>query len=214
VDRSAPTGDLEGSYIRSKQDSDRKVRAMQAAGAPVVRVHPCGQIGPDDPYLNQSNVMIRDILRGLYPLWPTGGLPWGDARDTAATIAAVMAGRGDGAAAWISPCHNLADGRLIEVLRDLTGRRLPAVVLPGGALAATIRTTRPLVRALPGRISLPLPQEGATELAAAGNVFDDTATVDLLGVPRRELHESLGETLRWMVSAGHLSARQAGRAAA
>lgn len=213
VDRDAPTGDLDGSYITSKADSDRAVRAMQHAGAPIVRVHPCAQYGPGDPYLNPSNELIRDILRGLYPMWPTGSLPWGDVRDTAATISAVVGGRGDGAPAWLSPCYNLADDGMKQALRDVTGRRLPGVVLPGRALAGAIGLARPLVKVLPDAVQLPLPQERSTELAAAATVFDDSDTVDLLGVPRRPLDESLAETVAWMVAAGHLTPRQAGRVA-
>jgi nucleoside-diphosphate-sugar epimerase len=212
VDRSAPPGDLGGSYIRSKVDSDRAVRAWQAEGAPIVRVHPCAQYGPHDPYLNPSNVLIRDILRGWYPMWPTGSLPWGDVRDTAATIAAVVDGRGDGGAAWLTPCHNLADDQMKQALREVTGRRLPGVVLPGRALGAVLGAARPLVKALPDGIQPPMPQEKSTELAAAGTVFDDSATVELLGVPRRPLPDALADTVRWMVAAGHLTAKQAGHA--
>jgi nucleoside-diphosphate-sugar epimerase len=212
VDRLAPPGDLGGSYIRSKVDSDRAVRAWQAEGAPIVRVHPCAQYGPHDPYLNPSNVLIRDILRGWYPMWPTGSLPWGDVRDTAGTIAAVVDGRGDGADAWLTPCHNLADDQMKQALREVTGRRLPGVVLPGRALGAVLGAARPLVKALPDGIQPPMPQEKSTELAAAGTVFDDSATVELLGVPRRPLPDALADTVRWMAAAGHLTAKQAGHA--
>lgn len=211
VDRDAPVGNLDGSYITSKADSDRAVRAMQQAGAPIVRVHPSAQYGPGDPYLNPSNVLIRDILRGLYPMWPSGSLPWGDVRDTAATICAVIGGRGDGSPAWLTPSHNLADDGMRRALREVTGRRLPGVVLPGRTLGAVLGAARPLVKVLPSGVQLPLPQERSTELAAAGTVFDDSATVDLLGVLRRPLAASLAETVAWMVAVGHLTARQAGR---
>lgn len=214
IDRTAPTGDIDGSYVRSKQDSDRAVRALQAEGAPIVRVHPCAQIGPGDPYVNPSNEMVRDILRGLYPMWTSGSLPWGDVRDSAATIAAVVDGRGDGGQAWITPCHNLADDGLKQALRSVTGRRLPGVVVPGRIIGPVIGSARPLIRRLPDTVQVPLPQEGSTALSTAGTVFDDTDTLALLGVPRRPLHESLSDTVRWMVGAGHLSAKQAGRAAA
>lgn len=214
VDGTAPPGDLDGSYIRSKVDSDRAVRALRAEGAPIVRVHPCAQYGPQDPYLNPSNTMIRDILRGLYPMWPSGSLPWGDVRDSAATIVAVLERPGDPGEAWLTPCHNLADDGLKRALRSVTGRRLPGVVLPGHALGTALGWARPVVKVLPDRVQPPLPQERSTELAAEGTVFDDTATVEELGVARRPLADALADTVRWMVASGHLSAKQAGRAAA
>lgn len=213
VDGTAPEGDIEGSYVQSKVASDRTVRALQADGAPIVRVHPCAQIGPADPYLNPSNTLLRDILRGLYPVWPSGSLPWGDVRDTAAAITAVVEGRGDGRAAWISPCHNLADDQVIDALRTVTGRRLPAVVLPGRAMVRVVGSARPLMRVLPDRVTLPLPQEGSTAVVAAGTLFDDSATVAELGVPRSSLLDSVRDAVSWMVRAGHLPARAAGAAA-
>ena len=46
--------------------------------------------------------MIRDILRGLYPMWPSGSLPWGDVRDSAATIVAVLERPDDPGLAWLT----------------------------------------------------------------------------------------------------------------
>jgi dihydroflavonol-4-reductase len=213
VDRDSPAGDAVGSYPRSKRASDEVVRALRRSGAPVVRVHPCGQYGPFDPHLSASNAIVRDIVRGRYPLWASGSMPWGDVRDTAATIAAVMAGRGGDEEAWIVPLHNLHDGELADALRQVTRRRIVSVVVPGRVMAPAMRVLRPVLRVLPDRVLVPLPNEGAADLLASATVFDDSATVEGLGVTRRPLVPSLRETVAWFVSSGHLSARDAGAAA-
>ena len=40
---------------------------------------------------------------------------------------------------------------------------------------------------------------------------DYSATVEDLGIQGRSLEDSLRDTIRWLVDAGHLSARAAGR---
>jgi dihydroflavonol-4-reductase len=49
-----------GTYARSKAESEQVARRYQEEGAPVVIVYPGGVIGPDDPYLGDSNRAIAD----------------------------------------------------------------------------------------------------------------------------------------------------------
>jgi hypothetical protein len=42
---------------------------------------------------------------------------------------------------------------------------------------------------------------------------DDSAAREQLGVTFRPAVETIGDTVRWLYAAGHISARQAGRAA-
>ncbi|NHW87804.1 hypothetical protein, partial [Escherichia coli] len=64
----------------------------QAEGAPVVISYPPALLGPDDPKLGDQNARLRYLLRGLMPMWPTGGFPVGDVRDVAALHATLAAG--------------------------------------------------------------------------------------------------------------------------
>ena len=50
--------------------------------------------------------------------------------------------------------------------------------------------------------------------AACANVADHSATTQELGVQARPPEESVRDTVRWLVSAGHLKAKHAGRALA
>ena len=213
LDGTAEVGDIDGSYPRSKQASDVVARALQASGAPVVRVSPGGMLGPHDPHLGETDRTIRDILRGLYPMWIAGGMPYGDVRDTAATLAAVVdRGPGHGPSAWIPPSTNVEAPELFARLRALTGRRLPVAFLPGSMMLPVMKAARVPMRLLPERVTLPFPTEGGSDLFAARNTADDSATLATFGLARRDLDDTLRDTVRWLVDAGHLSAKRAGRA--
>jgi UDP-glucose 4-epimerase len=138
-----------------------------------------------------------------------GGMPVVDVRDVAAVHAAVMeAGRGP--RSYLVMGEFVPFARLLDLMRATTGRRLPAapglparVLLAGGAVADAVQ------RALPFR--LPLHREGPWTVIN-GRPGDDSITREELGVTFRPPAESVGDTVRWLNEAGHISARQAGRA--
>jgi dihydroflavonol-4-reductase len=200
LDQESPIGIASGPYTQSKVDSERVARERQDAGAPVAIVNPGAILGPDDPYLGESNQVVRDILRDRLPTWPRGGMQWVDVRDTADVVVAAL-GRPGG--------RFLVPGEAVtlphQVLRAVTGRRLPAVRLPLAAALPVLhlgyRTEWPL---------LPHAVEGARFIALHARV-DASATVSALGVTGRPLEESMRDTVRWLVQAGHISPRAAGR---
>ena len=87
----------------------------------------------------------------------------------------------------------------------MTGRRLPAIRLPVQAVLPVLklgyRTGWPI---------LPHAEEGARFIATDTSV-DYSATVDDLGISGRPLAESMRDTVRWLVDAGHISPRAAGK---
>lgn len=200
LDHQSPLGVSLGPYTQSKVESERIARDRQAAGAPVVIVNPGAILGPHDPYLGESDQVVRDILRGRLPTWPRGGMQWVDVRDVAEVVVASLGRPGR---------RYLVPGETVrlphEVLRTVTGRRLPAVPMPLAAALPVLRlgyaTDWPL---------LPYAVEGS-RLIATDTRVDFSATVEELGVHGRSLEESMRDTVRWLVEAGHISARAAGR---
>ncbi|HEX5968763.1 MAG TPA: SDR family NAD(P)-dependent oxidoreductase [Intrasporangium sp.] len=197
----SPLGVALGPYTESKIESERVARELQETGAPVAIVNPGGVLGPHDPYLGESADSIREILRGRLPTWPRGRLQWVDVRDTAEVVVAALQRPGR---------RYLVPGDTVELphepLREVTGRRLPAVRVPVTAALPLLhlgyRTGWPL---------LPHAIEGA-RVIAQGATVDYSATVSDLGIEGRPLTESLTDTIRWLVDAGHISRRAAGRA--
>lgn len=200
LDQESPIGIVIGPYTQSKVDSESVARERQDDGAPVAIVNPGAILGPHDPYLGESDQVVRDILRDRLPTWPRGGMQWVDVRDAADVVVAALARPGG---------RFLVPGETVtlphEVLRAVTGRRLPAVRLPLAAALPVLhlgyRTDWPL---------LPHAVEGARFIALHTRV-DASATVAALGVTGRPLEESMRDTVRWLAQVGHISLRAAGR---
>ena len=201
VDHESPLGVGIGPYSTSKIESERVARARQDAGSPVAIVNPGGVLGPMDPNLGESNQVVLEVLRGRLPMWPRGGLQWVDVRDTAAVIVAALERPGG---RFMVPGENVSAPHI--PLAAVTGRRLPFACVPLAALMPAL---------LPGYLTgwsfLPGALEGA-RLVRLGTEVDPSSAVTGLGIPGRPLRESMTDTVRWLVEAGHLSPRQAGSA--
>lgn len=200
VDHESPLGVTLGPYTRSKIESEQVARDRQEAGAPVSIVNPGAITGPHDPYVGESNQSLRDILRGRLPLWPRGSLQWVDVRDVAEVVVAALDHPGR---RYLVPGENVTLPH--EMLREVTGRRLPAVRMP-------IRAALPVLQL--GYLTewplLPHAVEGS-RLIATGTRVDASATVADLGVRGRSFEESMLDTTRWLAESGHISTRAAGR---
>lgn len=206
----SPLGEPNVPYARSKVEAERVARDLQRSGAPVVITRPGMVWGPNDPHLGETATLARDILRGRVPTRVSGGLPVVDVRDVAAVHAAVIeADRGP--RSYLATGEFVPFARLFELMRAVTGRRLPAapaaparILLAGGAIAEALQ------RVLPFR--LPMNREGLWSVIN-GRPGDDSLTREELGVTFRPPAEAIGDTVRWLYEAGHIGARQAGRAA-
>jgi dihydroflavonol-4-reductase len=203
LDGASPLGPGFGPYSGSKVASERVARDLQEEGAAVSIVNPGGILGPHDPYLGESDATIAAILKGRLPTWPRGALQWVDVRDVAAVVVALRGHRPGGR--WLIPGENITTPH--EGLRVVTGRRLPCVSVPARLAAAL---------SMPGYVTgwsfVPGAVEGVRIIGCA-NTVDASATTHELGVTARPLTESLRDTVRWLVEAGHVSAKQAGKAA-
>jgi nucleoside-diphosphate-sugar epimerase len=205
----SPLSSMRSVYIRSKAESEAVARELQRAGAPVVIVQPGAVFGPDDPYLNDQLRRLRDILRGQYLMWPSGGYLTVDVRDVARLHAAVMK-PGEGPRSYLVPGHFLDGRTLFGTLREVTGRRLPSVIVPARAMLPAAWAASTVQRVLP--FHLPAEYEGVLIIGSATRCDDSRARQEL-GIEPRPLAETLRDTVRWLHQAGHLTARQAGTAA-
>ncbi len=195
-------------YARSKADSERIVQRLQEAGAPIRSTYPPGIIGPDDPGLSEGNHTIRTFLRDTMVV-TSGGFQVVDVRDLAAIHAALLephvpAGRytiGGPMLDWVA---------LIELVDELTGRRVRRFRIPGPALRGLGRLGDLVKRVRP--FDFPLTREGM-QFATRWPGILSSPTLGSLGVRFREARETYAETIRWLHRAGHLTSEQAGRLA-
>ncbi|WDZ83317.1 NAD-dependent epimerase/dehydratase family protein [Micromonospora cathayae] len=206
----SPVGRPRETYLATKADAERVARRHQDEGAPLVVTYPVATLGPHDPYLGDQTARLRNLLRGLMPIWPTGGFPVGDVRDLARLHAEVLR-PGHGPGRFLGPGRYVSTREYVRTVRQVTGRPLPTVHLPAGAMLPVGRLADLAQRVLP--VDLPA-QYGAIYTCRVSRGVDTTATDRLLGAPARPFEQTVADTVRWLAGAGHLSRRRAGRAAA
>jgi nucleoside-diphosphate-sugar epimerase len=210
ITTSSAVGKPRETYMASKAEAEVIARRHQADGAPVVITYPLATLGPHDPLLGDQTARVRNVLRGLMPMWPMGGFPVSDVRDVARLHAAVLE-PGQGPRRYIAPGRYLTTREYVRTLRQVTGRLIPTIYLPAVAMLPVGMLTGLVQRALPVHIPA---EYGAIYTCAVGRPVDTTAAEALLGSTARPVAETMADTVRWLHEAGHLGRRPAGRAAA
>ena len=197
-----PLGDMTLPYSRSKIASEQVARGLQDQGHPVVTVYPGSVYGPYDPYAGEQAVRLAWIVRGLFPLWPTGSLHVVDVRETAAVISAVIE-PGLGPRRYVVPGHAVTGRELYGEVSAILGRRRPQV--PMSLIVTPIATgsMEPLLKVLPSRWHYPADREGA-EITLRSTTFDTSPAEQDLGVTPRPFAETIRDTIEWQVDVGRL----------
>jgi dihydroflavonol-4-reductase len=204
----SPLGTAREPYLASKSAAEGIARWQQAQGAPVVIVYPPALLGPDDPKLGDQNARLRYLLRGLMPMWPSGGFPVGDVRDTSALLAGLLTAPSDGLDRHFGPGRYLTTRDLVRGVRQVTGRRLPAVFLPARAMLPFAYLVGLMQRVWPWHI----PAEYGACYVCACDARPVVGTA-ALGIDPRPFAGTLADTVRWLYATGRVSAGQAGHAA-
>jgi dihydroflavonol-4-reductase len=202
----SPVGQPGWPYCRSKADSELVARNYQARGAPVVSVMPAAVWGPQDPHFGEGVTLATNVLRNRYPIVMRGGTHIADVRDVAAVLAAVME-PGRGPRSYMVSGHYISLPDLIRTLGELSGRRIRFVIFPRWFLAAFGRAADVVQRRLKTR--LPWQGEGIWVMNCAARC-DDSKTRGEFGLEPRPLHDTLADTVRWLLRVGHLSPAAAG----
>ncbi|GAA0975676.1 SDR family NAD(P)-dependent oxidoreductase [Acrocarpospora macrocephala] len=199
-----PVGRPRETYLASKAGAEEVARGHQLDGVPVVITYPPALAGPGDPRLGDQNARIRDVLRGLMPMWPTGGFPLGDVRDTAELHVRALT-EPDLSGRHFGPGRYVATREFLGALRQVTGRPLRTAFLPARAMLPAARCADLAQRWWPWHIPA---QYGAVYTCAVAAPVEEQAST--LGVQARPLAETMRDTVRWLRDTGRITARQAG----
>ena len=204
-----PLGDLDMPYARSKRASEEVARRLQQQGRPVVTLYPGGVLGPHDPYRGDQSERLRWMARGIFPLFPRGGMHMVDVRTVADTVLAVLE-PGRGPRRYVVPGTHADAAAFYRSLARVQGRRRPYLTGPTPLLRPMTRSLDVLQRRLPGRLHMPTDPEGV-EIMVRNTRLDDTPARTELGVEPVPFEQSLRDTLTWLVEAGRLPRRYAPR---
>jgi nucleoside-diphosphate-sugar epimerase len=207
----SPVGRPREAYFASKAAAEHVARRFQAEGDPVAITYPPALFGPDDPHVGDQTERLRSILRGLMPMWPLGGFPVGDVRDTAALHARLLGDDGpEKQGRHFGPGRYLSTRRLIGTVREVTGRRLPTLFLPARAMLPVGAMTSVVQRFWPYHIPA---EYGGIYISMCNARVAEDASVPL-GIRPRPAAETLADTVRWLHGKGLLTDKQAGLATA
>jgi nucleoside-diphosphate-sugar epimerase len=210
VDESTPLADVSEPYSRSKRDSEAHVRGLQQRGLPVQITYPVAIVGPDDPKLSVANRAVATFVGQALPR-STTGFQAVDVRDLAQGHLWLLThppGNDFAAARYIIGGHYLPWDELRLRLETLTGRRLfsprvsPSLLRGMGATADRIKRV------------VPFETQISAEAMAINTQWppaDSSRFLATSGLRFRSPEETFGDTIRWMVEAGHLPRRKAGK---
>ena len=199
----SPVARPRDAYLATKAAAETVARDHQRADAPVVITYPSALLGPHDPRLGDQNARLRNALRGLMPMWSSGGFPVGDVRDTAAMHAGLLTGSPSGRC--FGPGHYVSTREYLDTLRAVTGRGLPAVFLPAKAMLPMGLLTGVVQHVWPWHI--PAEYGAIYTCDRAARVADDA---DTSGVRPRPIGDTIRDTVSWLRRTGWLSERLAG----
>jgi len=206
-----------GPYTRSKIEAERKVRAAQADGVPVVSVYPGGIFGPRDPNqdLSDSVAVVRDIMLGKMPTIPKhAAMPFVDVRDVAKVLVGALE-PGHGPRRYLMAGEQIELRELVRICMSLTGRRLPLFPASKKVLQLTGRVADRIAE----RTGKTMPFSAETvDLMAVGidhpNItYDQSPAERDFGMPATAMRDTIRDTLLWLVEAGHLTPAKIGHLA-
>ena len=214
IDEAAPLAQTQNPYAKSKTDAEVLVRQWQAAGKPVQITYPAAVLGPDDPKLCTSNGGLLTFASKTLPITRTG-FQFVDARDMAHMHCALLEnppnsapGADYSAYRFILGGHYLPWGQLRDALQSVTGRRPPACPLPAPLLRVAAKLADGWQKIHPFETQL---TSEAVAFMTQWVAADSARVQRHTGLGFRPANDTLTDTLRWLVQAGHMDARFAGK---
>lgn len=204
----SPPGTAENAYGASKVACEHYVRTLQDEGAPVHITYPGSVIGPDDPALTEPHQGLKTYLISAVPVMPSGN-QWVDVRDVAQAHCTLLesdlpAGR------YTLGGHFVPWTRLVDILSELTGKRIRKIPVPGSMMRGVGRLVDIINQYRDKPIDIPMTHE-AMVYATNWVKMDDSKAEAELGLRFRPVEESFADAIRSLVAAGEIEPEQAGK---
>ncbi len=192
--------DPASAYGRSKADAERYVRSLQDDGAPVTIIYPGGVLGPHDPNFGAGHGAIVTNYRTGTPIIDGGGWSIVDVRDVADLFVAAF-GPEPLPPRLVLGGRTLSTDALNRMLTEIGGRKVRRIPMSAGLLRGIGRFNDQLMRLVP--VDFSLTGEGMDYLTR-WEPSEDALALEVIGHELRPTVETLTDTVRWLVDAGHL----------
>ena len=192
-----PPGPLPSVYAKTKLAGDRTVWELAAkTQLAVVMLFPGGVLGPGDE--KSSGRYIMDLLERRMParVMENSVMTWVDVRDVVEAIVKAMEKAGNEGEKYIVGNHRLTFGQLNELVRDISGVRLPRLRMP----RLLLKPNALLLTALANLIQRPplwgMAADAIATLSHGIAANGEKAQRDL-GVRYRPIRETLEDAIAW-----------------
>jgi dihydroflavonol-4-reductase len=177
-------------YPRSKGLGERDVWRAVDRGLDAVVIAPTAVVGPGDHGPSEMGRALLDLYRGRWPVLLDCGFDWVDVRDVVAgaIAAAERAPRG---AKYVLSGRWASFPALSRIMAEVTGRRAPAIVLPGWSAMGVAHAAR-FVAELLGMQPFTRP-EAIRVVTEPRLRFDHGRARRELGYAPRPLHDTVAD---------------------
>jgi nucleoside-diphosphate-sugar epimerase len=201
VTADAPPTPSKMPYGRSKVEAELYLRELQAGGAPIAILYPAGIAGPDDPGFSDTCKAIKYRIDNGFRIFGDGGTQYIDVRDLAAIILSFIEQGGSGR--FPVPGVFSTWTEQADIIEEVSGCQLKRIPASGWKLRLVGRLTD-FVRRF-RKVDSPISAE-TMRYATLWPRIANSEELQKRGLVLRDLRETFGDTLAWMVRAGHLDA--------
>ncbi|MCO4769349.1 MAG: NAD-dependent epimerase/dehydratase family protein [Deltaproteobacteria bacterium] len=178
-------------YILSKHYAERRVRAAQRAGAPVVTVYPAMPFGPGDHRPTPTGMLLLRALGGAYFAAGPGSVNAVDVRDVARGHLLALENAPDGGRYLLSG-HHLTMKGFLKLAHEVGQVSRPLLSVPGWFMRALGRIGDQV-----GRFTEPLVDSKAVMYTSQHLTYDCSRAETELGYTRRPIEETLADAIDW-----------------
>lgn len=198
-----PVTEPDSRYAKTKAQAERNARALQAEGAPVVCIYPASVNGPIDPTVGSGQEFLANYVNSGSMLVTSGGLTFTDVRDLAVLVSRLLE-PGRGPRRIMATADYLSHQRILDIMREQTGKEIKPVKVPGWILRAVGRLADLKQRALGGPTP-DLTYEAAAVLTRCVPQ-DEREARALIGAQLIGGEQSLRDMVDWMKTEGIIKA--------
>ena len=189
-------------YGQSKVEAELYLRALQAEGKPITIVYPGGIIGPDDPGFSDAFKALKHRIENGFRIFGDGGMQHIDVRDLAALIVSMI-NEGTGGR-FLTPGVYCRWDELADIVEKVSGCQLERIPAQGWKLRLIGRLID-LIRKFK-TVDTPISAE-TMRYATLWPKIKNTQEFEKRGLPLRSATSTFSDSIRWMVSEGHVDAQ-------